>query len=236
MYATLGIEQDDSSDDDFIVDSDESEDDQEASGDSGDPVNPGTDALVNSLFFKYLTGGKKRQHSPHQLLQNHRYSPHEPVASNKKRKVLRYVRSNDQEVREEERRDEGEDIQKDEHTQDEATEGEGEEHRGSASGVSTPSRPEYSPRKRTSKHLDEMTSMLPERGEIVNVVTPFPPGPIANWEQFDKIFKEYKKNNNLKFRVRSSESTVLYNRYVNIAFTSYFMTGKANFPFHNMQH
>ncbi|KUF82536.1 hypothetical protein AM587_10000582 [Phytophthora nicotianae] len=46
MYATLGIEQDDSSDDDFIVDSDESEDDQEASGDSGDPVNPGTDALV----------------------------------------------------------------------------------------------------------------------------------------------------------------------------------------------
>ncbi|KAG3252915.1 hypothetical protein PI124_g2481 [Phytophthora idaei] len=56
-----------------------------------------------------------------------------------------------------------------------------------------------------------MKSMLPDCDEIVNVVAPFPSGRIANWEQFDKILKEYKRKNNLKFRVRSSESTVIYN-------------------------
>ncbi|ETO73167.1 hypothetical protein F444_10858 [Phytophthora nicotianae P1976] len=72
-------------------------------------------------------------------------------------------------------------------------------------------RPEYNPRKRSSKYLDELKSMQKDREEIVNVVPPFPSLPITSWEEFDKIFNSYKIEHNLKFRVRSSQTTVLYN-------------------------
>ncbi|KAG3065896.1 hypothetical protein PC121_g11098 [Phytophthora cactorum] len=49
--------------------------------------------------------------------------------------------------------------------------------------------PEYTPRKRSSKHIEELDSMAVERSDIA-----------------------YKKKYNLEFRVRSSETTALYNR------------------------
>ncbi|KAG3188520.1 hypothetical protein PC128_g12156 [Phytophthora cactorum] len=37
--------------------------------------------------------------------------------------------------------------------------------------------PEYTPRKRSSKHIEELDSMAVERSDIVNVVPPFPANP-----------------------------------------------------------
>lgn len=79
---------------------------------------------------------------------------------------------------------------------------------------SASTRTEYDLRKRTSKHIDELASMHNENDEIVNVVPPFRPRTsIENWDDFDEKFGKYKRKNNLKFRVRNSERTVLYNRY-----------------------
>eukprot|EP00644_Phytophthora_capsici_P009443 jgi/Phyca11/107552/e_gw1.13.411.1 len=61
-------------------------------------------------------------------------------------------------------------------------------------------RPEYVPRKRSSKHLGELKSMQLDREEIINVVPPFPSLPIHSWEEFDKVFETYKDQNNLKLR------------------------------------
>ncbi|KAF1794591.1 hypothetical protein GQ600_24008 [Phytophthora cactorum] len=72
--------------------------------------------------------------------------------------------------------------------------------------------PEYTPRKRSSKHIEELDSMAVERSDIVNVVPPFPAEPIQRWEHFESVLKAYKKKYNLKFRVRSSETTARYNR------------------------
>ncbi|KAE8981184.1 hypothetical protein PR002_g23904 [Phytophthora rubi] len=47
--------------------------------------------------------------------------------------------------------------------------------------------------------------------EIVNVVPPFPSGSIANWKEFATLFKTYTEQNNIKFRVRSSEATERHN-------------------------
>ncbi|EEY63127.1 uncharacterized protein PITG_21556 [Phytophthora infestans T30-4] len=73
MYPTLRMEKDDSSDEDYIVDTEDSEDDEVISGDTDDPL---------------ILDGKKRRQSPHQLFVNRRYSSHEPVPSNKKLKVM----------------------------------------------------------------------------------------------------------------------------------------------------
>ncbi|KAE9163836.1 hypothetical protein PF004_g30020 [Phytophthora fragariae] len=78
-------------------------------------------------------------------------------------------------------------------------------------GPTASTRPEYTPRKRTSKHLKEMEAMRAHGDEIVNVVPPFPSGSIANWKEFATLFKTYTEQNNIKFRVRSSESTERYN-------------------------
>jgi hypothetical protein len=50
--------------------------------------------------------------------------------------------------------------------------------------------------------------------EIVNAVHPFPSHPIADWEEFAETIKTYTLQNNVKFQVRSSQTTVLYNKYV----------------------
>ncbi|KAE8985517.1 hypothetical protein PF011_g20357 [Phytophthora fragariae] len=75
---------------------------------------------------------------------------------------------------------------------------------------------EYTPRKRASKHLNEMQSMATDSDEIENVEPPFPSDPIESWEKFDILLKNYKRKYNLKFRVRSSETTALYNRSHNV--------------------
>jgi hypothetical protein len=73
-------------------------------------------------------------------------------------------------------------------------------------------RPEYTPRKRASQHDDEIEVLAEARDDIVNVVPPFPAGVINTWDQFDSMFEEYKRKNNLKFRVRSSMKTEMHNQ------------------------
>ncbi|GMF15314.1 unnamed protein product [Phytophthora fragariaefolia] len=72
---------------------------------------------------------------------------------------------------------------------------------------------EYIPRPRASNHDNEYEVLAKDDNAISNVVPGFPSGVIEAWAQFDKIFKDYKLKNNLKFRVRSSETTTLYNRF-----------------------
>ncbi|KAG6963152.1 hypothetical protein JG687_00006732 [Phytophthora cactorum] len=73
-------------------------------------------------------------------------------------------------------------------------------------------REEYEPRRRKSWLLDELKPMKSEEDTIVNVVALFRPSvAIRTWDDFNKHFDIYKKKHNLKFRVRSSERTVLYN-------------------------
>ncbi|KAE9217536.1 hypothetical protein PF005_g8627 [Phytophthora fragariae] len=74
-------------------------------------------------------------------------------------------------------------------------------------GPTASTRPEYTPR----KHMKEMEAMRAHGDEIVNVVSPFPSGSIANWKEFSTLFKTCTEQNNIKFRVRSSESTERYN-------------------------
>ncbi|ETO61408.1 hypothetical protein F444_20584 [Phytophthora nicotianae P1976] len=71
---------------------------------------------------------------------------------------------------------------------------------------------EYMPRKRSSNNIEELHSMVSEQDKITNVVPPFPSKPIESWGKFESVLKEYKRKNNLKFRVRTSETTALYNR------------------------
>ncbi|KAF1772513.1 hypothetical protein GQ600_13898 [Phytophthora cactorum] len=77
---------------------------------------------------------------------------------------------------------------------------------------------EYVPRKRTSKHLEELESMGNQYDEVVNVVPAFGESrAFESWDDFDKAFGEYKRKNNLKFRIRSSETTERFNRYARAA-------------------
>ncbi|KAF1781255.1 hypothetical protein GQ600_16091 [Phytophthora cactorum] len=70
----------------------------------------------------------------------------------------------------------------------------------------------YEPRRRKSWLLDELKPMESEEDTIVNVVALFrPSAAIRTWDDFNKHFDIYKKKHNLKFRVRSSKRTVLYN-------------------------
>ncbi|KAG7375102.1 hypothetical protein PHYPSEUDO_004215, partial [Phytophthora pseudosyringae] len=64
-------------------------------------------------------------------------------------------------------------------------------------------------------HDSDIGLLGEDQDNIINVVPPFPAGDIETWEEFDKMFKEYKKKNKLKFRVRSSQSTELHNRNEN---------------------
>ncbi|OWZ22595.1 hypothetical protein PHMEG_0002672 [Phytophthora megakarya] len=74
--------------------------------------------------------------------------------------------------------------------------------------------PEYSPRKHASKHFEELDSMNPGDAEIRNVLPAFGLSTaFETWEEFEEMFSKYKNNNKLKFRVRRSVKTSLYNRY-----------------------
>ncbi|KAG1694539.1 hypothetical protein DVH05_021045 [Phytophthora capsici] len=71
---------------------------------------------------------------------------------------------------------------------------------------------EYQPHKRKSKHLEEMDTMLEGTDEIENIVPPFnPTSCLESWASFEESFAKYKKKYNLKFRVRNSVKTVHYN-------------------------
>ncbi|EGZ15403.1 hypothetical protein PHYSODRAFT_508246, partial [Phytophthora sojae] len=73
---------------------------------------------------------------------------------------------------------------------------------------------QYIPRKRSSKHLDELREINEEREETINPVPPFTPAIIKSWSKFNAHLKIYKQKHHLKFRVRSSETRNQYNRYV----------------------
>ncbi|OWZ00162.1 hypothetical protein PHMEG_00028716 [Phytophthora megakarya] len=71
---------------------------------------------------------------------------------------------------------------------------------------------QYQPRNRACKHLAEMESMT--NAEIVNIVPPFTPSRgIRRWNEFEEMFKTYKQQYHLKFRVQSSQLTEHYNKY-----------------------
>lgn len=71
---------------------------------------------------------------------------------------------------------------------------------------------EYTPRKRTSKHLEELASLLPMEDEITNVVPPFGTSvTFRSWDDLSEAIEKYAEKYNLKFRVRSSVRTELYN-------------------------
>ncbi|ETL88032.1 hypothetical protein L917_12868 [Phytophthora nicotianae] len=58
---------------------------------------------------------------------------------------------------------------------------------------------EYQPRKRKSKHLEEIDSMLEGTDEIDNIVPPFnPTSSLESWTSFEEHFAKYKKKYNLK--------------------------------------
>ncbi|POM70693.1 Hypothetical protein PHPALM_12833 [Phytophthora palmivora] len=92
---------------------------------------------------------------------------------------------------------------------------EAESHQGGETktfGVNSSFSTEYTPRKRSSKHLDEVESMTIGHDDIKNTVPAFAPtGNFASWDDFEQQFDAYKRKNKLKFHVRSSEKTELYN-------------------------
>ncbi|KAG1697835.1 hypothetical protein DVH05_015789 [Phytophthora capsici] len=60
---------------------------------------------------------------------------------------------------------------------------------------------QYHPRKRISKRLEEMDTMLNDSDEIKNTVPPFKPAStLETWSSFEDHFAKYKKKYNLKFR------------------------------------
>ncbi|KAE9271459.1 hypothetical protein PF001_g28369 [Phytophthora fragariae] len=164
MYATLGIERDDSSDDDFVPDEDG--DDDQVSDDFSDD---------SEELPKLAAKDANRQ----QASSKRRFSPHEMRPSKKSRVVL----------------------------EDETCRGNDSASGDTDRGPTASTRPEYTPR----KHMKEMEAMRAHGDEIVNVVSPFPSGSIANWKEFSTLFKTCTEQNNIKFRVRSSESTERYN-------------------------
>ncbi|EGZ14489.1 hypothetical protein PHYSODRAFT_507707 [Phytophthora sojae] len=54
---------------------------------------------------------------------------------------------------------------------------------------------QYIPRKRSSKHLDELREINEEREEIINPVPPFTPAIIKSWSKFNA----HKQKHHLKF-------------------------------------
>ncbi|KAE9003795.1 hypothetical protein PF002_g11512 [Phytophthora fragariae] len=165
MYATLGIEQDDSSDDDFVPDdADEAGDGDQVSDDFSDD----SEELGRQGKMQATKGGKS--------------SGNLSAAKGANRQQASLKRRGS----------------------DSAS---GDTDRGPTAST----RPEYTPRKRASKHLKEMEAMRAHGDEIVNVVPPFPSGLIANWKEFATLFKTYTEQNNIKFRVRSSEATERHN-------------------------
>ncbi|KAF4130059.1 hypothetical protein GN958_ATG20718 [Phytophthora infestans] len=49
---------------------------------------------------------------------------------------------------------------------------------------------EYTPRKRTSKHVEELEGMAVSCDKVVKVVVPFPSVEISSWEEFNNVFSD----------------------------------------------
>ncbi|KAE9111381.1 hypothetical protein PF007_g11501 [Phytophthora fragariae] len=72
---------------------------------------------------------------------------------------------------------------------------------------------EYVPRKRTSKHQENLDIMEEQRTDIVNVVAPLPARVLKTWMEFDTVMAAYKKVSNLHFRIHSSDTVETYKRF-----------------------
>ncbi|KAK1929954.1 hypothetical protein P3T76_014629 [Phytophthora citrophthora] len=180
MCTTLGMEQDDNNDNDFLpADTEESDNNKIYSSDS-ELEEKQNNAAGNQ---KSRSSKKKRKHSPHRPI---RTSPHTSKPSktpNKKRKAAQD--SAPSLTKEMEDDTGGDDV-----------------------GGGSVFQAEYKPRKGVSKHLEEIDSMRSGADNISNAVAPFPSRTTSTWENFNKIFDEYKQKNNLKFHVGSSKTTV----------------------------
>ncbi|KAE9214870.1 hypothetical protein PF004_g14924 [Phytophthora fragariae] len=160
MLATLGIEKNDDSDEDFVLEEDA--DDLEAEDDADDlVVEDDADELVAVEEDEKAIEAETE------------YNPKEGKRKllPEKRKLEALFEFSDE--------DEGDNVR--------------------AAVGSSPCL-EYTPRKRASKHLNEMQSMATDSDEIENVEPPFPSDPIESWEKFDILLKYYKRKYNLKFR------------------------------------
>ncbi|ETM51374.1 hypothetical protein L914_04779, partial [Phytophthora nicotianae] len=148
MYATLGMEPDDSNDDDFVCDEDEDtgeEDDDHAGTQNSE-----------RLAEKVASHGRRKKLTSH---------------PSKRKNVFSGVFAESE-----------------------------------ARLSSLPPPTEYQPRKRASKHLEELASLRNESDEIVNVVPPFKLSDgVQSWDEFNQELEEYKRKNHLKFRIRRSE-------------------------------
>ncbi|RAW37569.1 hypothetical protein PC110_g6165 [Phytophthora cactorum] len=166
MYATLGIEQDDDGDEDFIYDVDfarrEEREEEEAEKLPSD--------FVKSPKAARIAGSQRKQKGASAKRRKNSQSIDAKVAF----QVM--VAGVDEEV------------------------------------ATTLATSEYRPRKITSKHLEELESMGNQYDEVVNIVPAFGESrEFESWDDFDKAFREYKRKNNLKFRIRSSETTERFN-------------------------
>ncbi|RAW37568.1 hypothetical protein PC110_g6165 [Phytophthora cactorum] len=169
MYATLGIEQDDDGDEDFIYDVDfarrEEREEEEAEKLPSD--------FVKSPKAARIAGSQRKQKGASAKRRKNSQSIDAKVAF----QVM--VAGVDEEV------------------------------------ATTLATSEYRPRKITSKHLEELESMGNQYDEVVNIVPAFGESrEFESWDDFDKAFREYKRKNNLKFRIRSSETTERFNSLV----------------------
>ncbi|KAG6963307.1 hypothetical protein JG688_00008215 [Phytophthora aleatoria] len=190
MLAYLGIEKDDENDEDFVVneDGEEGGDSSEESGVKG-PPKAGKDFLLQ--VREKADTGRQRKKPPGDDVKR-RYSPYEPSPPPSKKTKM---------------------IEKSDAEESDVSAEYAEPNEFPTVAVSNASlREEYEPRRRKSWLLDELKPMESEEDTIVNVVVLFrPSAAIRIWDDFNKHFDIYKKKHNLKFRVRSSERTVLYN-------------------------
>ncbi|KAL4123726.1 hypothetical protein PRIC2_009576 [Phytophthora ramorum] len=208
MYATLGIEKDDSSDDDYIMEEDdESEEDELFSFDEGDAER---------------TPGKARRSKGRKVGSSRRgaMSAASRMPTKKRRFSLAKKQQAESAVDCFDANEGGEPyVMKDsaegrrfEPKPADGSDGDDKsEQLQGGDEVGEQLRPEYTPRKRASQHDDEIAALDAARDDSANVVPPFPSVVINTWEQFDNVFEEYKRKNKLKFRVRSSMKTQIHN-------------------------
>ncbi|GMF58511.1 unnamed protein product [Phytophthora fragariaefolia] len=215
MYATLGIEPDDSSDDDFVVDVyDEEEEDEERL--STDESEEGVILPTgNALMFCYIAEFSSLTHdvtcfnicSTQTSKREQDEPPEKPAAqkNNRSRNPRCNVHLNVSPEQPRPRKKRA--VVAKETDQLSVLDPENDSDSCSASFTL------YNPRKCASKHLQEMQSMAPVRDVLVNVVPPLSTGQvIKTWDDFETQFGIYKRKHHVNFRVRSSESTERYNR------------------------
>ncbi|RLN55814.1 hypothetical protein BBJ28_00014860 [Nothophytophthora sp. Chile5] len=69
----------------------------------------------------------------------------------------------------------------------------------------------YVPRVRESETLNDRLAMEEAHASVVNTVPAFPAHEFGTWVEFQKVYMQYQKDNNLHFRVRSSVFSKLHN-------------------------